>query len=200
MESHQLVSSQALPLGLPTGLDNLSMLSNLMSSDDLLVSSVNLPLNGLGDISMYKMSDNGFMTRDAKSPLDVMVTTDQINVGASSPQMSTQPNMSSLPFQSVVSGGDKMLSAVNTLNLNDPEILGDSAFDSNATVGLPQFEDGLLSSLGSSGQGMRLGDSGGATSFNLFDDGVGESLSLSPQPFTDTGLISDSGSVIDTGM
>ncbi|CAL1529428.1 unnamed protein product, partial [Lymnaea stagnalis] len=48
---------------------------------------------------------------------------------------------------------------------------------------------------------MRLGDGTGGTSFDLFDGGVTDSLSLSPQPFTDAGLMADStSSVLDTGL
>ncbi|XP_059142153.1 uncharacterized protein LOC131929789 isoform X2 [Physella acuta] len=175
------------------------------ASDDLLVS-----LNSLTDANIYKMSDNSYINsselmskRDAKSPLSIMVGADGIHIqGQSSPVITTQSSMhSGLHFHSVVSGGDKMLSAVNSLNFNDPEMLGDSAFDSTSSSGLPQFEDGLLSSLGSTGQGMRLGDGPGGTSFDLFDGGVTDSLSLSPQPFPETSLISDSASsVLDSGL
>ena len=65
---------------------------------------------------------------EAKSPLNILVTTDSLMVGPSSPLINSQSVMS-LPFQSVVSGGDKMLSAVNSLALNDSDMLGDSAFD-----------------------------------------------------------------------
>lgn len=177
------------------------------ASDDLLVSSINFPINGMPDAGIYRMSDSSFLNtadamsrRDAKSPLNIIVATDGIQIQPpGSPTISSQAGLSSLQFHSVVSGGDKMLSAANSLNFNDPEMLGDSAFDSTSSSGLPQFDDGLLSGLGSAGQGMRLGDGTTGTSFDLFDGGVTDSLSLSPQPFSDTGLMTETSTVLDTG-
>ncbi|GFN99092.1 protein odd-skipped-related 1 [Plakobranchus ocellatus] len=175
-------------------------------SDDLIGgSSVNLSLNSFSDASLFKMSDNGGLltTGDSlsksgdssKSPLELMVSSDNLQIqGQSSPAMASAPT--GAQFQSVVSGGDKMLSAVNNLHFNDTEMLGDSGFDA-APSGLNQFDDGLLSSLGNStGQGMA-----GSSSFDLFDGGVADTLSLSPQPFQDSGLMAATDSpVLDTGL
>ncbi|KAI8744444.1 CAunnamed protein product [Biomphalaria glabrata] len=178
----------------------------LGNSEDLIV---NFPLNGLSDGGIYKMSDNSYINssdlmskRDSKSPLNILVSSDSLHIqGQNSPVITSQSSMQSLHFHSVVSGGDKMLSAVNSLNFNDPELLGDSAFDSTSSSGLPQFDDGLLSSLGSGSQGLRLGDGTSGTSFDLFDGGVTDSLSLSPQPFHEASLMADStSSVLDTGL
>ncbi|BFZ12228.1 hypothetical protein BsWGS_15263 [Bradybaena similaris] len=178
------------------------------TTDDLLVSSINLPINSLSDAGLYRMSDGSYLNssdtmlkKESKSPINIIVTTDGIQIqGPVSPIITSQANQSGLQFQSVVRGGDKMLSAVSSLNFNDSEMLGDSAFDSTSSSGLAQFDDGLLSSLGSAGQGMRLGDGTSGTSFDLFDGEVTDNLSLSPQPFSDTGLMPDTTGVMDTGL
>lgn len=183
----------------------------LSSTDDIFAPSSNLVLNSIPDVGLNKMSDNNFLTSvdsmsktDTKSPLNIMVVSDGgLSLqGQISPAISSQPILTSVPFQSVVSGGDKMLSAVSSLNFNDPEMLGDAPFGSTPAGGLSQFDDGLLSSLGTAGQGLRLGDGTSGTSFDLFDGGVvGDSLSLSPQPFSDAGFIPDStSSVLDSGV
>ena len=131
------------------------------------------------------------------SPLDISVVSyPDSSGGQQSPALSSQTGASSLPFPSTDITSDAMLSAIN---YNDSEMLHDGTFDMNSTNSagnLPQLDDGLLSNMGNPAQNIRLAEGQGAHTFDLFDSHVNDPLSLSPQPFSDTGFaVGDSTSL-----
>ncbi|XP_046375534.2 transcriptional-regulating factor 1-like isoform X3 [Haliotis rufescens] len=168
---------------------------------DIVNSGLYVPFSKMSDSNFTQNSDNGkdvksgFERQDMQtvggnlaedkgmSPLNILVVS-YPDTGQQSPSV-TQAGAQGLRFQSAGGAGDAMLSAIN---YNDSDMLPDSAFDMNAAnsaPNLPHLDDGILGSMGNPAQNIRLTEGHPTHSFDLFDSNVHDTLSLSPQPFSD---------------